>query len=209
MNAMLDKAEDPEKLIRLMIREMEDTLVEMKSSCAQAMAQDAQQQRLAGELDEQIERWTQRAELAAEKGKEDLAREALLERKAAVQRRTDVGDNAGKMAGIVAQYRKDIAELEAKIAQARKKHVVLVQRHRQAEQRKKAQSGIRTYDSAHAMAKFEDLEARIDRAEADASLINVKSAVTEDAFYKLERDEEVERELTALLEKRAEKRVAQ
>ena len=201
INSMLDQAEDPEKLIRLMIREMEDTLVELKSSCAQALANQSKNDRMLAELEEQSSRWTSRAELAAEKGKTDLAREALVERKGINQKITDLNDNGAHLVGIVGQYKKDIEELEEKITQARKKHAVLVQRHRQATHRKKAQEEIRNYDAASAMAKFDDLEKRIECAEADADLVNIKPSSLDDAFSKLERDEELEKELDALMNK--------
>ena len=80
MNALLDKAEDPEKMLRMMIQEMEDTLIELKSSCASAMAESAKLERNIKEAKEAEERWEKRAILAVSKGKEDLAREALSEK---------------------------------------------------------------------------------------------------------------------------------
>src|SRR5215467_12325943 len=81
INAMLDKAEDPEKLIRLMIQEMEDTLVEIKASCAGVMATKKRVQRELDEVMARAEQWGQRAQLAMNKGREDLAREALVEKR--------------------------------------------------------------------------------------------------------------------------------
>ena len=76
INAMLDKAEDPEKLISLMIREMEDTLVEIKASCAGVMANKKKLQRQMSEAQARSENWEQKAALAVTKGRDDLAREA-------------------------------------------------------------------------------------------------------------------------------------
>ncbi len=81
INAMLDRAEDPEKLIRLMIREMEDTLVELKASCACAMAETRKVERLLAEARDRERQWEDRAELAVRKGRDDLAREALTEKR--------------------------------------------------------------------------------------------------------------------------------
>jgi phage shock protein A len=81
LNTMLDRAEDPEKLIRLMIQEMEDTLVEIKASCAGAMATQKKVQREREHLRGRVKQWEDRAQLAVDKGREDLAREALMEKR--------------------------------------------------------------------------------------------------------------------------------
>ncbi|HQK77746.1 MAG TPA: PspA/IM30 family protein, partial [Candidatus Hydrogenedentes bacterium] len=81
INAMLDKAEDPEKLVRLMIREMEDTLIEIKASCAGAMAQRKKIGRQIEDVRAGEARWAERAQLAVDKGRDDLARDALLEKR--------------------------------------------------------------------------------------------------------------------------------
>ena len=81
INVMLDKAEDPEKLIKLMIREMEDTLVELKSSCAGVLAGGKKIERKLDEARSRDVYWKERAELAVDKGRDDLAREALKEKR--------------------------------------------------------------------------------------------------------------------------------
>ena len=86
INALLDKAEDPEKMIRLMIQEMEDTLIELKSSAAAKMATLAKSKREYNEFEEEMKRWQARAELAISKGREDLAREALLAKRQVSER---------------------------------------------------------------------------------------------------------------------------
>ena len=139
INSMLDKAEDPEKLLKLMVREMEDTLVELKSSCASVIANQTKNARIIQEAQALADRWQSRAQLAAEKSRSDLAREALLEKRSASKRLSDLQTEHAELEGIIAQYKSDIHELESKIDQARKKHAVLVQRHRQADQRKQAQ----------------------------------------------------------------------
>ncbi|HKL58366.1 MAG TPA: PspA/IM30 family protein, partial [Sphaerochaeta sp.] len=84
INSLLDKAEDPEKMIKLMMQEMEYTLIELKSSCASKMASRAKTERTYKEQQSAVSRWQSRAELAISKGREDLAREALLEKKKAL-----------------------------------------------------------------------------------------------------------------------------
>ena len=206
ISAMLDKAEDPEKLIKLMIREMEDTLVEIKASCAGSMAQLAKSNRELADVREKLERWTERAQLAIDRGREDLAREALLEKRAVQKRVEALEAEAIRIQDIVAQYKNDIKELESKLEQARNKHKVLVQRHVRARQSQAVQSSIRKVDTKTAMMKFESFEQRIDRMEADADLVNygVKKDL-DSQFANLERDEEIEKELEDLRQKRAEK----
>lgn len=203
INSMLDRAEDPEKMIRLMIREMEDTLVEIKASCAGTMAQVTKSNRELGELREKSERWSERAELAVSRGKEDLAREALMEKRGVQQRIDIVEEDIRKLQEIIANYKKDLSDLEAKLEQARNKHKVLVQRHTRAQKSHQAQSNIRKVNTKTAMLKFDKFEQRIERMEADADLVNygVKPSL-DDSFTVLERDEDIEKQLAALKEKK-------
>ncbi|MGJ3243630.1 MAG: phage shock protein PspA [Opitutales bacterium] len=202
INAMLDKAEDPEKLIKLMIREMEDTLVELKASCAGTIAAQAKTRRNLEDAENRLRRWAERAELAVSKGREDLAREALLEKRAARERMTELEEEIGHLAGLVTQYKQDISELEDKLTQARKKHTLLVQRHIHANKKAKAQQDIRKSRSVETVSKFQELESRIDRMEADADLVNDGSKPTlDDDFSRFETDEEIEKELEALRQK--------
>ena len=87
INAMLDSAEDPEKLIKLMIREMEDTLIEIKASCAGVMAERKKEQRQLEEIEARAKHWGEKAELAVRKGRDDLAREALLQKRSYMSRK--------------------------------------------------------------------------------------------------------------------------
>ena len=200
LNAMLEKAEDPEKLIKLMIQEMEDTLVELKASCAGAMASRTRVNRARDTAAEGVGKWDQKARLAVEKGREDLAREALLEKRACQQEVEDRNKESEHFDDLVSQYQKDIAQLEEKLEAARNKHRILVQRHIHAGHRKSAQSKIRKADSSDAFFRFEQFENRIDRMEADAELINYRGTQLEDEFSKLETDEQIENELATLKE---------
>ena len=142
INAMLDKAEDPEKLIRLMIREMEDTLVELKASCAGVMANAKKIQRETGMADERASDWASKAELAVSKGREDLAREALTEKRRYTDRMESLAKELIEHNTLVAQYQDDIRQLEEKLGSAREKQRMLVQRHIHAAKKKRAQEGL-------------------------------------------------------------------
>lgn len=199
INAILDKAEDPEKLLKLMIREMEDTLVELKASCAGAMASRSKAQRNLNELETQTQNWAERAKLAVAKGREDLGREALLEKRAYAEKCEVVRNELGQHDELVQQYQNDIGELEAKLDQARNKYRVLLQRHIHANKKQQAQTNIRRAKSADTMQKFDQFESRIDQLEADANLVNLKASPSlEEELQQLESDDELEKELAEL-----------
>jgi len=199
INAMLDKAEDPEKLIRLMVQEMEDTLVEIKASCAGAMATKKKVQR---ELDEALTRadqWGNKAQLAVNKGRDDLAREALVEKRRYRERAGALEREASECEALVEQYQDDIVQLEDKLKLAQEKRRILVQRHIRAQRSKRVQEGIRRIDSTDTLIRFEQFEHRIERLEAEADLVNLsRTPALEEALARLEGDEEIEQELQAL-----------
>ena len=200
LNAMLEKAEDPEKLIKLMIQEMEDTLVELKASCAGAMASRTRVTRGRDTAAENVAKWDRKARLAVEKGREDLAREALLEKRACQEEADARETEITLFDDLVGQYQKDILQLEEKLEAARNKHRILVQRHIHAGHRKAAQTNIRKADSSDAFFRFEQFENRIERMEADADLVNLRASNLEDEFAKMETDEQIEQELESLKE---------
>lgn len=199
INAMLDKAEDPEKLIRLMIREMEDTLVELKASCAGVMAGAKKIQRRTDEADSRAKGWGSKAELAVNKGREDLAREALVERRRYTDRMTDLEKQLIEHNALIAQYQDDIRQLEEKLDSAREKQRMLVQRHIHATKKRRAQEEIRRANGTEAILKFEELENRIERMEAEADLVNYgKKTTLEAEFETLSVDDDIEKELQDL-----------
>ncbi len=199
INAMLDKAEDPEKLIKLMIREMEDTLVEIKASCAGVMAAGRKVQRQVQDAEGKREFWAEKAGLAVSKGRDDLAREALVEKRRYVERVAALEKELTEYDALIGQYQDDIRQLEDKLASAREKERVLVQRHLHARRKRRAQEEIRRADSSEAVFKFEELEKRIERMEAEADLVNFgKKPSLEAQFEMLQGDDEIERELQSL-----------
>jgi phage shock protein A len=199
INAMLDRAEDPEKLIKLMIREMEDTLVEIKAACAGAMAGSKKAQRQLETLNSRVQYWEEKAELAVTKGRDDLAREALVEKRRYTRRKQDLDDELTDHENLIAQYQDDIRQLEEKLKSARDKQRILVQRHIHAAKKKRAQEEIRRIDSSEAIMKFDELENRIERMESEADLVNfAKKSSLEEELDRLSVDEEIEKELQAM-----------
>ncbi|NJB67843.1 phage shock protein A [Desulfobaculum xiamenense] len=199
LNSLLDRAEDPEKLIRLMVQEMEETLVELKSSCAKFMADRKNLEREFEGVRESATKWTMRAELAVDKGRDDLAREALAE-KAVWQRRLEsLDEEAAHLDALVEQARDDIARLEDKLASAREKQRLLVQRHARATERKRAGHTLTRAESGDAMLRFDKFESRIERLEAEAELAApARRTNLEDEFVLLEKEDGIEAELARM-----------
>jgi phage shock protein A len=198
MNAMLDKAEDPEKLIKLMIREMEDTLVELKSSCAGVIAQARRIRREMGEAADGRRSWEDRAALAVRKGRDDLAREALAEKRACEKKEQALEREAADLDVLVEEYQDDIRQLENKLESAKEKQRLLIERHIHAVHKRRAQEDIRRVDNSDAIIRFENLESRIDRMEAEAEMVNFGKDSLEGRISHLAVDEEIERELENL-----------
>ncbi len=200
INAMLDKAENPEKMVKLIIQEMEDTLIEIKANCAGAMATEKRIQREKVAASGLGQSWGDKAMLAVDRDRPDLAREALLEKRRHVERAAALERELEESRAVVAQYQEDIRHLEEKLAGAREKQRVLVQRHHHAEDRRRARTDIRRYETLDAARRFHLFEQRIDRMEAEAELVDMaRKPGLEESFAALEQDDEIEKELAALI----------
>ena len=199
INAMLDRAEDPEKLIKLMIREMEDTLVEIKAACAGVIADRKKTGRRLEEVQDRERHWDNRARLAVRKGRDDLAREALVEKRRFTRMAEGFQGEMTEQDGLINQYHDDIQQLENKLHSAREKQRMLVHRHARAQNARRAREEIRRAGNHETIAKFEELERRIDRMEAEADLVNYGTGPTLDqAFEDLVTDDDIEKELAAI-----------
>jgi len=143
-----------------------------------------------------IKYWDDNAKLAVSKGREDLAREALIEKRRFVQRTESLTNETAEHQGILEQYQDDIRQLEDKLKSAREKERLLVQRHIYATSKKRAQQEIRRMDNTDTIIKFEELEHRIDHMEAEADLVNYGK--------KTSLEEELERLSVGRMEERVE-----
>jgi phage shock protein A len=196
---MLDHAEDPEKMINMMIREMEDTIVELKSTCATSIAEHSKIEREVKDEKELAERWEIRARLAVEKEKNELAKEALIEKKKAEHQLELAENDLKQLDQIIAENKKNIAELDEKLETVKQKKRILVQRAVHAQEKKRAQETLRKTSGADAAARFDELENRIERMEADADLAGYgNAAAKEDEFFRMEKESEIEKELAEL-----------
>jgi phage shock protein A len=199
INAMLDKAEDPEKMIKLMISEMEDTLIELKSSCAGVIAERKKVERKLEEMREKADLWRDRAALAVTKGRDNLAREALIEKRRFARLVETLESEVKEYVTLIEKYHEDMAELENKLTAAKEKKRVLVERHKSAVSSKRAQEEIRRSTGAEAIARFDKLESRIERMEAEATLVNTgRKPTVEEEIDSLASDAEIENELAKI-----------
>lgn len=201
INAILDHAEDPEKMVRLMIQEMEDTLIEVKSNCAGFMAEQKRLERSLDNVQSEATSWENKARLAVEKSRDDLARAALAEKQRHLRKVESITEQLTQSRDLVGQTQADIAQLETKLSDAREKQRLIIQRRAAAVSRIQAQTKIRQIDTSEAFAKFEAYENGIDRLEAEAGLVDSlrpKDSSLRDKFAELEHEDAVEQELANL-----------
>ena len=199
INAILDKAEDPEKIVRLMIQEMEDTLVEVRSAAARSIADKKDLNRKLEALDRDLQDWDEKAELAVRKGREDLAKAALVE-KSRVAAAADVlkQDYVAVDDGL-SKLNEDIARLEGKLEDAKARQKALLARHKTANSRLAARKKIHDYKIDDALIRFEQYTRRIDDVEGrvEAYDLGLPKDLKHE-FASLEAEESVAEELEAL-----------
>lgn len=196
---MLDKAEDPAKMIRMIILEMEETLVEVRASAARTIADQKEMRRSINKLEELQESWKEKAELALSKDREDLAKQALVEKQKATDMAHRLNDEIEVLDESLRGNEDDIAKLQAKLREARSRQNSVSARLESAENRYKLRSlhnGERVND---AFQRFEILERRVDDAEgrADAAALGAPKSLEEE-IAELESSEKVEAELAAM-----------
>lgn len=195
INALLDKAEDPEKMIRLMLQEVEDTLIELKSSCAANMASKTKVERNIKEQQELANRWLKRAELALENGNEELAKEALLERKRALDQVERLKNETNHFDKLVEKCKEEIEKLEEKLISLRQKHQTI--KKRMAEQKFNSQKF-----EEDATTRFDQMEMQVDRMTSRNDFDRLERDL-EARFASLEEEKEIEDELERLKQKKA------
>lgn len=178
VNAMLDKAEDPEKMVKLMINEMEDTLIEVKSAAAEVVADRIRLQRMMKVENERSVDWDGKAALAIEKGREDLAREALERRMASEKQVTVYENRLAEVDGLAKQYQEDISRLEEKLESARVRQRTLIANHKSALNRRNVEEKIYRMETSGAFARFDTYEKRIDRFQAEAEILHQSNSTS-------------------------------
>ncbi len=194
INSLLDKAEDPSKMLRLMIQEMEDTIIDLKSSCASQLAEKKTVKRQIDEAESKTEQWTGRATLALEKGREDLAKEALVEKRNWTVKQSGLNGHFETLTTNVELSKEDIVKLEKKLISVKAKYKELVLKSKQAEE----SENVNNYNS---FSKIHEMERQVDRMEAEFNVDSLTSNSLEDEFSKLEDNNSIDDELEILKKK--------
>ena len=212
---LLDKAEDPAKMIRMIILEMEETLVEVRASAARTIADQKEMKRHVNKLEQLQADWTEKAELALSKDREDLARAALLEKKKAADMADQLNVEIAVLDDALRASEQDIAKLQAKLREARMRQNNIMSRLESAENRVKLRTMYNGDKVREAFSRFDLLERRVDMAEGRADALGMaederseRKALgqrsLDDEFAALADSDKVDEELEAM--KRALKR---
>ncbi|MGM0525562.1 MAG: phage shock protein PspA [Pseudomonadota bacterium] len=198
LNALLDKAEDPQKMVRLIIQEMEDTLVEVRSTSARLLAEKKDVQRQQQRAEHEVLDWENKAELALSKDREDLAKQALIEKRQAqdavdsLQQEIDrVDQNLDKLNG-------EIGQLQEKLADAKARQKTILMRQKTATSRLAVKKQVDSNKVNDAMEKFDRYESKIDGIEAQVESYDMGKRSLRDEFAELENEGKVNDELEAL-----------
>ncbi|WP_294190970.1 phage shock protein PspA [uncultured Sphingomonas sp.] len=198
MAELLEKADDPAKMIRMIISEMEDTLVEVRASAARTIADSKEMRRHIERLSELEESWTEKAELALSKEREDLAKAALVERRKAGDMAQQLRDEVKLLDDSLRASEDDIAKLQSKLREARTKQNAIATRLESANTKARLRelwNGPKTHE---AFSRFELLERRADEAEGRAEAMGLTPKTLEDEFNELRSSDKIDAELAAL-----------
>jgi phage shock protein A len=199
MTELLDRAEDPARMIRMIILEMEETLVEVRASAAKTIADTKDMRRTLGRLDELQFSWTEKAELALSKGREDLGKAALIERQKAADMAEGLKDEIKQLDDTLKSYEADIARLQGKLREARARQNAISHRLESAVTRAKARELLNGNRTEDAFSRFDVLERRADFAEGRAEALGMTGPKSlEEEIADLKASEKVDAELEAM-----------
>jgi phage shock protein A len=196
MTELLDRAEDPARMIRMVILEMEETLVEIRATAARSIADMKDMRRTLTRLEQIQGNWTEKAELALSKGREDLAKAALTERQKAADMALSLTDELDQIEQLLGAYEQDIAKLQAKLREARARQNAIQHRIERAVTRARANELLHGSRSLDAFGKFEVLEHRADFAEGRAEALGMSTL--DDQIHELRTSEAIDAELEAM-----------
>ena len=199
LNSMIEKAENPEKITRLIIQEMEDTLVEVRTSAARNIAETKELDRKADQYDARAKDWAAKAELALTKGREDLARGAVSAKQQSEQMATVLRKEIEILKEAVSKADSDLEKLQAKLNEAKAKHKALMMRGSTATNQIKMREVMTTNKVDDALQRYERMERKVDELEAHVEAFDLGNGQSlESQFDALEADDAVEAELASL-----------
>lgn len=202
LNALLDRAEDPQKVIRLVIQEMEDTLVEVRSAAVRLIAERREAERRIAALTRDQEEWHRKAEFAVGRGREDLAKAALLAKSRAAQAMAEVQVQIAAVQAAIAQQNEDVGKLQAKLDDAKSREKLILLRHQNATTRLRVRQTMYDERVTDAFARFEQVERNLDLMEGRVEAYDLGrrpgAPTVAEEFAAIEADDQVERELAEL-----------
>ncbi|ASG19621.1 MULTISPECIES: phage shock protein PspA [Nitrospirillum] len=206
LNAILDRAEEPEKIIRLVIQEMEDTLVEVRSSAVKTVAEKKEIERRLVELRREADEWQRKAELALSKDREDLAKGALMARAKIAEAADSLTTDLGRLDEALAKTNDDIGQLQAKLQDAKTRERTIIARQKTATARLKVKTQLHDDRITDAFSRFDQIERNLDVLEGKAEVLDMgRKRSLADEIAELENNDKVESELQALKAKLATK----
>lgn len=202
VNAMLDKAEDPEKIVRLMVQEMEDTLVEARTAAARAIADKKELLRRHETLSNEADEWQRKAELAIKKDREDLAKAALAEKNHIMLTADAMHAQVGDVESGLEKLNEDITRLEEKLSDARARQKALILRQNTAVKQLEVRRQIYDNKFDDALMRFEKFERKMDYVEGRVESYDLgRTRDIRDEFSDLENDDELQDQLAELKKK--------
>lgn len=199
INAMLDRAEDPEKIVRLIIQEMEDTLVEVRTAAARSIAEKKELTRKIEQLDQAAADWQSKAELALSKDREDLARGALVAKAKANEAAGLLRKELAQIDEALAKANDDMGQLQDKLSEAKNKQKAIELRRRTAEDRVRVRTQLHDGRIDEALQRYAGIERKLDEVEGRAESFDLgRRRSLGDEFAELEAESKIEQELAAM-----------
>ena len=198
INNLLDKAEDPAKMVRLIIQEMEDTLVEVRSSSAKMLADKKELTRRVARFENEAEQWQVKAELALSKDREDLARAALIEKKKSSANAQTLLQDLMHTEEHILKLQSEISQLQDKLADAKSRQKAIIIREKTVNSRLKVKKNIDSNKVDDALSRFDRYERKIDDLEGQVESYDLGSKSLADEIAELESDDKVDEELASL-----------
>jgi phage shock protein A len=198
INALLDKAEDPEKMVRLIIQEMEEALVEVRSTSARAIADKKELARRQEFLAAEAAEWERKAEVAIGRGRDDLAKGALSERNKAQEASDSISNELSSIDGSLSKLNGDVGALQAKIKDAKARQNAIIMRGKTVQTRLGVKRQLNDHNIDDAMQRFETYERKIDDLEGQVEAYDMGQRTLSDEIADLETDDVIDEELQKL-----------